>query len=153
MKASILAIVCVLALPRLAHAGGGTTCTLTSLSGVAFGPYNVVSAPAVDITGSIVMNCSSGGGGFKIDLPAGGSGSISQRSMARTGGGTAMLYNLYLDTNHTQVWGNGQSGTSDYNGSGTGANQTIYVYGEIKSGQHTLSAGNYTDSLLVTVTF
>lgn len=148
----LLAIAFVVGMSAAAHAGGGTTCTLQSLSGVAFGPYNVVSGAAVDMTGTIVVNCSNSGG-FTIDIASGGSGSIAQRSMARTGGGSPMLYNLFLDASHMTIWGNGQNGTQHYSGNGTGANQTIYVYGEIKSGQKTLSAGNYNDSMLVSVTF
>ena len=69
-----------------------------------------------------------------------------------TSGGNTLTYNLYTDPSRTQVWGDGTGGSNVSNGSGSGAAQTINVYGRISSGQ-TVPTGTYTDTITVTINF
>ena len=80
-------------------------------------------------------------------------------------GTQSLSYNLYLDTGYTLIFGNGASGTYDitvcYPGGtvtcagATGQSGVTYsgtVYGRLPAGQNVM-AGNYTDTLVVTVTY
>ena len=66
--------------------------------------------------------------------------------------GTNQLnYNLYTDAARTVVWGNG-SGTSSIQTVARNRTTTLNVYGQIPAGQDAV-VGNYTDTILATVTF
>lgn len=146
-----------------AHAGA-PTCAV-STPGVAFGNYNPTSAIAVTTIGSGNLLCTYTGTGFTatITLSAGNSGTYANRAM--TLGTQNLRYNLYLDTAYTLIFGNGASGTYDitvcYPGGtvscsgATGQSGVTYsgtVYGLLPAGQN-VTAGAYTDTLVVTVTY
>jgi spore coat protein U-like protein len=147
MRAAVVA-----AMLSCASRGEAGSCSISSISGIAFGSYDTVAGNVVDMSGTLGVTCTLAAG-YTIDLGPGNSGTALQRSMARTGGGTAMLYNLYVDLLHSQIWGDNTNGTSHYAGVGTGVSATITIYGEIKAHQD-LSVGSYTDNTIsVTVNF
>ena len=59
-------------------------------------------------------------------------------------------YNLFSDSNRATAIG---MGTTAYSGKGTGAPQTVNVYGRIPAGSTLPSAGSYVDTVTVTVTY
>jgi spore coat protein U-like protein len=138
-------------------------CSVTA-TGVAFGTYDPSIGTADDSTGSIVVICTyTGPGGsdtanYTVTLSTGTSGSFAPRKLAA--GRSQLDYNLYRDAARTQVWGNASSGTTIITGSlkvgpGVGnrtATATHVVYGRIPQLQDA-DTGNYTDSILVTLTF
>ena len=77
-------------------------------------------------------------------------------SFARTMSGSAdqLSYNLYLDPVHTQVWGDGTSGTAVYVNTSPPKDASIGVpvYGQIPARQ-SVAEGRYTDSLMVVLVF
>jgi spore coat protein U-like protein len=94
------------------------------------------------------VNCTSNAP-YAITLDNGANASGAQRRM--TNGGTPasfVSYNLYSDSLRTTAW----TGAASVSGTGTGANQTINVYGRVPSGQ-TVPTGAYTDTVQVTVTY
>jgi spore coat protein U-like protein len=161
-----------------------TTCTISD-TGVAFGNYDPTIGTANASLGSINVTCTPGcalpiiivclgynGLASTITLSASATnGSYSPRQLLGSGG-QLLAYNLYLDINHTTIFGNGSSGTSDvtycftganvsscsgatYTGSPAGPNsqsQSVPVYGLLPAGQN-VSAGAYTDTLTATITF
>jgi spore coat protein U-like protein len=75
-------------------------------------------------------------------------------------GASRLGYNLFTDAARAQVWGNANSGTTLISGTlrvgpgvgnGTRSN-THTVYGRVPASQNA-DTGNYTDSILVTLTF
>jgi spore coat protein U-like protein len=130
------------------------SCSFTSIVGVNFGTYQVFDTSPLDSTGSITLYCT----GvqpmdlFTIEIGPGSSGSASSRYMLN---GSVMLnYNLYLDASRSVIWGDGSGGTSAL-GPLSVADQTPTtwtVYGRIPATQN-VSAGNYSDTVLVTVQF
>jgi spore coat protein U-like protein len=62
-------------------------------------------------------------------------------------------YNIYTSAARTTVWGNGTSGTATIGGTGTGTSQSVTVYGRVGSGQTSVPAGAYADTVAVTVTY
>jgi len=146
-----------------AHASS-PTCAV-STPGVAFGHYDPTSTAANTTIGSGNLLCTYTGTGFTatITLSTGNSGTYANRAM--TLGTQSLSYNLYLDTGYTLIFGNGASGTYDitvcYPGGtvtcagATGQSGVTYsgtVYGRLPAGQNVM-AGNYTDTLVVTVTY
>jgi spore coat protein U-like protein len=114
----------------------------------AFGNYDVFATAATTTTGKVRVNCVSGAN-YTISLSA-GAGTFASRVM--TGSGSRLDYNLFTDTQHLTVWGDGTSGSVTVSGTGTGSNTTYTVYGLIPA-QQNVTAGNYSDTITVTVTY
>lgn len=150
---------CAAACLFMAESGhAAVTCT-ASATGVAFGTYSPLQTTASTSTGTVVVNCVATGAPGTVtllfDLSTGMSGSYSPRKMFS--GTHPLSYNLYLNTAHTQIWGDGTGGTSTTSTTLTvtrrrpvQASQT--VYGMIPSGQD-VAAGSYSDTILVTVSY
>lgn len=114
--------------------------------GVNFGSYDVFNNENTDSTGNIHVACNPSNS-FSIALSA-GNGSYTSRFMAS--GANRLTYNLYINANHTSIWGDGTGVTSLLNNNGTSVNST--VYGRVPARQN-LPAGSYSDTIVVTITF
>ena len=131
-----------------------TTCTFSTVVGVAFGSYSVFAPSPLDSTGSFTYLCTGVGGSdtITINLSRGSASTFAPRQMLRLG--TALTYNLYTDASRSTVWGDGTGGTSHYGPvtppEGTGV--TVQVYGRLFAGQ-SVPAGSYGDTVVVTVLF
>lgn len=151
----------------LSPARAGVSCTV-STSGVAFGNYDPTSAAPVSVIGSLGFTCTVLGLGVgttgTITLSTGASGSFTNRMM--TYGGQSLLYNLYADINHTQVFGDGTGSTYEYSfcylggsaksctggGNQSGTVYSVPLYGLLPPAQN-VAAGTYSDSIIATITF
>lgn len=121
-------------------------CTIV-VQPVLFGNYDIFNSAPLSSTGLIDVTCDSVADTYAIALSA-GIGSYSQRKMMN--GGYRLDYNLYVDSGHTLIWGDGTAGTSLVNGSGLFT--SFSIYGLVPALQ-SVHVGNYTDNLVVTVTF
>lgn len=144
----LLGLLASLALPSNLNAAG---CTV-STSGVAFGNYSVFSFAPSNTTGTISYACTLPVTPPVIKLNRGLSSSFTPRSMSTTG--DSLQYNLFLDAACTTIWGDGTSGTSVYSASAPadGQNYNVTIYGRIPARQN-VRAGNYSDSIVVTIEF
>jgi spore coat protein U-like protein len=124
------------------------TCTV-SASGVDFGIYDTLSVTPLDATGTVTYSCSNALAKVTISIDRGTSGTFD-RSMRS--GQERLSYNLYLDVGHTQIWGDGSSGTLTFQTTASRTAVSATVYGRIFPGQK-VSWGRYGDSLLVTMLF
>ena len=138
-----------------AHAIVLGACT-ASASGVAFGTYTPLTI--LPSTGTITVMCTLvlGSSSATIDLSTGGSNTFSARTMFS--GANTLSYNLYLDAAHSMVWGDGtggsQPGTLTINGLGNvTANATIYALIPSQDPAAPLPVNNYTDTIMVTVSY
>jgi spore coat protein U-like protein len=68
-------------------------------------------------------------------------------------GTNTLNYTLYTTSGRTSIWGDGTLSTVTANGTGTGNNQTLTVYGRVPSGQSNLAAGNFSDTVTATITY
>lgn len=153
----------LLILTALAAWGGAwaATCS-TSATGVAFGSYDRLGALPLDSTGTVTVICNSLLGlgleavNYQIRLSAGGSGSFTARRMSS--GGNTLNYNLYTDSAHLSVWGDGTGATSistdgySFNLLSGPKTKNYTVYGRMSVGQN-VPAGAYSDSITVTVSY
>jgi spore coat protein U-like protein len=136
--------------PFTAHAA--IKCSVTTV-GVAFGFYDVFSSAPLDSAGSVTIRCSGLGTGvdpISVALSTGGSGSFQPRTLFR--GSDRMSYNLYLDAGRSQIWGDGTGGSLRYASVSNNQPVTLTIFGRIPPGQD-VSAGTYSDTIVVTVNF
>jgi len=152
----------VVALTWLAAADAiAIDCTVTT-TGVAFGVYDASLATPTDSVGNVTVRCNHVGGGalkasYTAALSAGSSGSFSRRTMRA--GKSVLDYNLFSSATRAQVWGNGTSGSTLVGGSllvnpgKFSVNEIVHpIYGRIPPLQSP-EPGNYTDTILITLSF
>ncbi|MBZ5520711.1 MAG: spore coat U domain-containing protein [Acidobacteriia bacterium] len=138
-----------------ARASAIAVCSVAS-TGTAFGVYDTLTAANKDVVGTISVTCTGSIGdpvNYVIALSP-GAGSFVSRTMQA--GAAQLNYNLYSDGAHTLIWGDGTGGTStvsdSYSLSAASITRTYTVYGRIP-GQSSPSAGNYSDTLVITLTY
>jgi len=123
-----------------------------SASTVNFGSGVGVLSSAVSATGTISAKCTSNDT-YTIALNKGSTSGASLGDRQMAGSGSAVVhYQLYTNSGHSTVWGDGSSGTSTSGGTGNGATQSYTVYGLVPA-QTTPAPNTYTDTVLVTVTY
>lgn len=129
------------------------TCALTTApTSLNFGTQGVLVAN-VDTTSTLKVTCTTGAG-YNIGLDAGVNESTVDNVDTRrmTDGALHYVgYNMYTTTGRTTVWGN-TVGTSTVGSTGTGSEQSFTVYGRVPA-QTTPQAGDYADTVTVTVTY
>jgi len=126
-------------------------CTV-STTALAFGAVNTISGSNVDSTGSLSIVCTNGTTwAASAGVGSGSGASYANRRM--TAGANLLNYNIYTTAARTIVWGNGTAGTGTIPGTGTGLTQAVTVYGRVNSGQTSVPAGSYADTVAVTVTY
>ncbi|MGE0180024.1 MAG: spore coat U domain-containing protein [Sphingomonas sp.] len=128
-----------------------SNCTV-STSALAFGSVNVIGGGNVDGSGGLTVTCTSGTAwSAAAGVGAGTGASFASRRM--TAGSNQLGYNLYTSSGYSTVWGDGTGGTSLLSGTGTGGAQSVAVYGRVGSGQASVPAGSYADTVAITVTY
>jgi spore coat protein U-like protein len=131
------------------------SCTV-SATPVSFGSYNPVGTANLDGTGEVTVDCTllaALAGSYTVDFSTGASGSYAIRTMKN--GATDLRYNLYTDAAHTQIWGNNTGGSSRITRTFSGLlsiQLSNTVYGRVFGSQN-VSAGTYSDTIVVTVTY
>jgi spore coat protein U-like protein len=155
----LCAALSVLVLPGVAKAANCSA----SATGVSFGIYDASLTLPSDSTGSLTVTCSYTGGGVRdigyvVTLNSTNSPDPATRWLAA---GTGQLfYNLYRNAARTEIWGNGTGGSFAVSGSlkpGPGVgnetrSETYTVYGRLPA-QQDADAGNYSDMIVITLTF
>jgi spore coat protein U-like protein len=127
---------------------------------LAFGNYNPLVPEALDGIGTVIYTCGEkesldGARGVKnirIEMSRGASNSYSDRRM--TSGQDQLFYQVYLDSSHRTIWGDGSNGTNYYFDPHPPNKTPVSVpaYGRIRGMQDVL-AGQYVDVLQVTIQF
>ena len=143
-----------------ATANLGVTATVISSCIVSGGTINFGSAidPTIasvplDASTSLTVQCTSTtpySVALNAGVNAGGSANFSARKIKN--GLQTLGYQLYADTLHTVVWGDGTSLSAVTPGLGNGSNQSLTVYGRLPSLAGAVP-GTYTDTVTVTVTY
>jgi spore coat protein U-like protein len=115
-----------------------------------FGNYDPVAGTDVDATSSIDIACTLGSP-YSVALNAGTTPGATVATRLLTDGTDTLTYNLYSDASRTTVWGE-TIGTNVVTGNGSGATQTLTVYGRLDGGQN-VPAATFSDTVTATVTF
>jgi spore coat protein U-like protein len=135
-----------------------SNCLVTALP-LNFGTYTPTAGP-LKVNTTINVNCTLGTK-FTVQLNAGTTGgtSFAQRLLRNTTAGDpdTLQYNLYTISSYGSIWGDGTSGTATVTGFGAGVLTSVpeTVYGVLvdSAANQNASAGTYTDTITVTVTF
>jgi spore coat protein U domain-containing protein, fimbrial subunit CupE1/2/3/6 len=118
---------------------------------LAFGNYAAATATPNDVSSTISVTCTSGLP-YTVALD-GGTTTATVNARAMTDGASHNLtYALYTTSGRTTLFGDGTSSTQTIGGTGSGAAQSVTVFGRIPVAQY-VTAGSYTDSVGVTVNY
>ena len=132
------------------------TATLTnncfiSTSPLVFAGDNRVLAAAVRTSGSLGVLCTAGSA-YQVSLNGGSvANNPGARRMASAATTGTIGYEI-SDTLDGPLWGDGGNGTRVVSGTGSGAQQTLSLYGRVPA-QRTPAPGDYKDTVTVTLTF
>ncbi|TIN21147.1 MAG: spore coat U domain-containing protein [Mesorhizobium sp.] len=122
---------------------------LVATQNIDFGSKGVLDGD-IDATGQVSVTCTPAAA-YTVSLNGGLTGSPpTARKMSK--GAETVTYGLYKDADRTQPWGDASTPGSTVPGTGNGATQNLTVYGRVPP-QTTPSAGVYTDTVVVTVTY
>ena len=131
-----------------------STCSATAAT-LAFGNYTPGAGPLTG-TSNISVKCTKNTP-YTVSLNAGSTtgGTLAQRLMAS--GANTLQYNLYTTVAATTVFGDGTASTATIPGTGAGVAtaNTVTVFGQLPDSAANQAAvpGNYSDTILVTVTY
>lgn len=161
MNSRIAPLLAAALLAAMSAAHPATTCRITSTGGVAFGGYDVMDTTPTDTVLNVAVSCDRDGGPQSVSvvmrLNQGTWGSsVSARKMRHATSTSDFLnYGLYRDVGRSAAWGftpgiDTVSKTLSVPNKGT-ASTTFPVYGRITA-QQDVRAGNYSDSVQITIT-
>ena len=123
------------------------TCTI-SANNMAFGTYTGL---LIGSTSTISVTCTKAAT-YDVGLNAGLATGATVTNRSMTGPASALLsYKLFSNSGYTTNWGN-TVGTDTVAGMGTGAAQSLTVYGQVPAGQ-LKTPGSYTDTITATITY
>jgi spore coat protein U-like protein len=144
----LLANLALVGLVPSAHAN----CTFSGIA-IDFGAYSPLNPAPLDTTGSLIFQCNQRDHNVMITLSRGSGSSFAARRMVS--GSSQLFYNMYLDAGRTVIWGDGSGGSQAYlirNPQPNNQNINIPIFGRILPGQ-SAKVGNYSDTIVVTMTF
>lgn len=122
---------------------------LINTGNMVFGSNSVLTS-AVRSSAAVNVQCT-GNTGYQVSLGAGSSGDVTARTMRNAATGETIGYRI-SSTPDGPAWGDGSRGTAVVTGVGSGAVQTITMYGQVPA-QKTPSPGDYKDTVIATLVF
>ncbi|WP_209349086.1 spore coat U domain-containing protein [Pontixanthobacter sp. CEM42] len=127
------------------------SCTVTA-SPMAFGTLTTLGTANIDSSATIALACTPDAA-YDVSLDLGlNAGVGTQRELVNGADTTQRIpYNLFQDAARSTAWGTGAGNTVA--GTATGGVATLTAYGRIPASASAVTAGSYSDSVTVTVTF
>ena len=152
------AIVAIALASLLTTAAHSAQCNFSEMGGtlIDFGIVSAANNNNIVGTENIEFTCSDPLAptiSYTVAISAGSSGDFASRSLQHAG--NTVNYNLYREPTYTEVFGDGQPGSNSFTVSSfcvNGLSCVVPVYGRIDGGQ-SLSEGQFTDEVVVTITF
>lgn len=118
-------------------------------------PTLTAGGSAAQVSGSIYVQCTSGDT-YNLEFGPGmygTDGATPTRYLAGgSGGANRLQYQIYQNSNYTTPWGD-TIGTNTYARAADGTSQGFGVYVQINAPPWTFSAGSYTDTVNITVSY
>ena len=127
---------------------------LVSATELAFGSITPIESDTVGLakTSTISVTCSNTHP-YTVNVGFGANGGTeANRFMKNSANADKLAYNIYTEASHTNVMGDGTGVSKNVPLVGTGAAQTVTVYGKLLQNQF-VSAGTYADTLTVNVAY
>lgn len=116
---------------------------------LAFGTNRLLTSP-VRTTGSMTVQCTAGNP-YQVALSGGSTGKVAARRMLNNVSRELIAYEISASLDGP-LWGDGTNGTSMVTGTGSGALQTLRLYGRVPA-QRTPTPGDYKDTVTATIYF
>lgn len=135
-------------LPFQVRASVVNNCVINA-SNLAFGSSAVLSG-AVRANAALAVQCTANNS-YRIALNGGANGSVAERRMRNGVTGETVRYQLSASVDGAN-WGDGTGGSTMATGTGSGAVQSLPLYGRVPA-QPTPSPGDYKDTVTATVYF
>lgn len=131
--------------------GGKVSCTIDSVTSVAFGNYDTESGIPLTSSGQLLFSCTPPRTvTIKVTIgPSAVSGSIADRAMRQLDGRDQLHYNLFQDARGSVIWGDGMNGGSAAFITGSKTFRAE-IYGIVRERQE-VSEGVYADTLRITL--
>jgi spore coat protein U-like protein len=126
-----------------------TGCSLQTFP-LTFDASAIVGNNPIDATTHVLVKCTPNTS-YSIDIDKGLNANGVNRRMFSASTGTYVAYDVYRDSPRTNVWGTGQLKNVTGN-SGTGLPLDVLIYGRVPN-TGKISAGDYKDTLVVTLNF
>ena len=125
------------------------SCTVTA-SPMAFGTLTTLGSANIDSSATIALACTPDAA-YDVSLDSGlNAGGGSQRQLVNGADATQRIdYDVYSNAARTTAWNT----TATVTGTATGGVATLTAYGRIPASATAVTAGSYSDSVTVTVTF
>ena len=125
------------------------TCLVSAFNAttMAFGNYT---GAQINQPNTISFQCTAGDS-LVFALNSGNTGTFTNRVMVN--GSNNLNYNIYTSSALTTVWGDGTGSTATVASTATGAVQNLTAYGSVSANQMSVPAGNYLDSITVTLIY
>lgn len=129
---------------------------------VSFGTYDTLATAPLDAIGQVIYVCGNLGASslapvnkaIRIELTTGAANTFSPRSMLGPDPQAHLEYNLYLDSTHRTIWGQGAYGTDVYidDHPPNKTPVTVPIFGRIP-GYQDVPAGQYIDGVTARIVF
>jgi len=144
-------LIVLLILSGLLIGGFGDSSASSSAAAVDLnaGDYDPTSPIRKEAVTHIHVQCSPGTCA-EIRMGSGQFGSSIHSRGMQNSDGDRLAYNLYTDSSHATVWGDGTNGSSFVPLMGTGSPQSFAVYLVVPAGQ-SVRSGQYTDTVTISV--
>lgn len=137
-------------------AGRADAACNVAATGINFGAYDVFSPAPVDSTGSVTVSCDDiPPANVVIAIGPGGAGTFLPRRMRHASLPDVLTYNVFTSSSMAVVWGDGTGGSATVTAGRIPKNRPprpITLYGRIPAAQN-VSAGSYSDTLVITITW
>jgi len=132
-------------------------CTIASSPTLDFNNYHPATGnltSPLNVNGTLAVTCTEGTVA-EIDLSAGSNGAhATGTTRALKSGSNYLSYELYSDSEYSNVWGVGDGTGGVTEDAAPSADAVDYtVYGQVPGGQSVPEATNYADTVAVTVNF
>jgi len=129
---------------------GLAVCTIETRP-LSFGTYDPEANADVDAVAEVIYTCNNHASKIRIEMTPGVS---NQFDRYMTSGSDRLYYNIYLESTHQTIWGQGLYGTDVYYENNPPNNTVVVVpaFGRIRRGQDA-APGNYADVLTVRILF
>ena len=129
------------------------TCSVTS-GNLSFGTTipTTISSPITTST-NVSVTCSSGTP-YSVMMGLGTASGATKTARKMLSGSNVMTYGLYTDSAYANAWSDTVAATPDnttVQGNGNGSGQIVSIFGKIPA--QTVVAGNYSDSVVITVSY
>lgn len=125
-------------------------CVVTA-SPMAFGTLATLGTANIDTSATVSLACTPNAA-FDVSMDVGLNNSTGQRRLVNGGDATQLIpYGLYSDAARTTAWGSSVGST--VSGTAVGGVANLTAYGRIPSTAAAVTAGTYSDTVTVTVTF